>query len=79
MAAMKVKTFTGPDTKKVDKEVNDWLAKTGITVVKTDTAIKELRIPMQRQEMGSTKTKTVYRVVPAIAISVWYKEPAKQK
>jgi hypothetical protein len=36
---MKVKTFTGSETAKVDKRVNDWLAQFGITPHHTNTAI----------------------------------------
>jgi hypothetical protein len=36
---MKVKTFTGSETAKVDKRVNDWLAQFGIKPHHTNTAI----------------------------------------
>jgi hypothetical protein len=41
---MKVKTFTGTDTKRVDKQVNDWLEKSGAKVLKTNTAIKQFTV-----------------------------------
>jgi hypothetical protein len=40
---MKVKTFTGIRKATVDKQVNDWLAKSNITVRKTNVAFKGLR------------------------------------
>ena len=36
---MKVKTFAGSETAKVDKRVNDWLARFGIKPHHTNTAI----------------------------------------
>ena len=40
---MKVKTFTGTHRFAVDRQVNDWLAKSNVTVRKTDVAFKALR------------------------------------
>jgi hypothetical protein len=36
---MRVKTYTGSETAKVDKRVNDWLAQFGIKPHHTNTAI----------------------------------------
>ena len=41
---MKVRTFTGSETAKVDKQVNDWLAKFGIKPHHTNTAIGEFTV-----------------------------------
>jgi hypothetical protein len=40
---MKVKTFTGTRRATVDKQVNDWLAKSNVRVHKTNVAFKGLR------------------------------------
>jgi hypothetical protein len=41
---MKVKTFTGSETAKVDKRVNDWLAQFGIKPHHTNTAIGQFTV-----------------------------------
>ncbi len=41
---MKVKTFTGSETAKVDKRVNDWLAQFGIKPLHTNTAIGQFTV-----------------------------------
>ena len=41
---MKVKTFAGSETAKVDKRVNDWLARFGIKPHHTNTAIGQFTI-----------------------------------
>jgi hypothetical protein len=40
---MKVKTFTGTNRATVDKQVNDWLAKSNVTVRRTNVAFKALK------------------------------------
>jgi hypothetical protein len=71
---MKVKTFTGSETAKVDKRVNDWLAQVGIKPHHTNTAIGQFTVKAEDQRTG----KPVNRRVAVIAISVWYEEPPKQ-
>ena len=71
---MKVKTFTGSETAKVDKRVNDWLAQSGIKPHHTNTAIGQFTVKTEDQRTG----KPVNRRVAVIAISVWYEEPPKQ-
>ncbi len=71
---MKVKTFTGSETAKVDKRVNDWLAQFGIKPHHTNTAIGQFTVRGEDQHTG----KPVNRRVAVIAISVWYEEPSKQ-
>ena len=71
---MKVKTFTGSETAKVDKQVNDWLAKFDIKLHHTNTAIGQFTVRGENQRTG----KPVNRRVAVIAISVWYEEPPKQ-
>jgi hypothetical protein len=39
--AMKVKTFTGTHRFAVDRQVNDWLAKSNVAVRKIDVAFKQ--------------------------------------
>jgi hypothetical protein len=68
---MKVKTFTGSETAKVDKRVNDWLAQFGIKPHHTNTAIGQFTVEVEDQLTG----KPVNRRVAVIAISVWYDEP----
>jgi hypothetical protein len=41
--ALKVKTFTGTHRFAVVSQVNDWLAKSNVTVHKTNVAFKALR------------------------------------
>ena len=71
---MKVRTFTGSETAKVDKRVNDWLAKFGIKPHHTNTAIGQFTVKAEDQHTG----KPVNRRVAVIAISVWYEEPPQQ-
>jgi hypothetical protein len=71
---MKVRTFTGSETAKVDKQFNDWLAKFGIKSHHTNTAIGQSTVRGEDQRTG----KPVNRRVAVIAISVWYEEPPKQ-
>ena len=70
---MKVKLFTGSNLRKVEKEVNDWLAKSGIRPHHTDTAINQFTVKGEDQVRG----KPVTRRVPVIVISVWYEEPPR--
>ena len=70
---MKVRTFTGSETAKVDKRVNDWLAEFGIKPHHTNTAIGQFTVKAEDQHTG----KPVNRRVAVIAISVWYEEPAE--
>ena len=72
---MKVKTFTGTDAAKVDRQVNDWIEKSGVEVNKTNTTIKQFTVKGEDQ----VTHKPVTRRVPAIAISVWYDEPKSGK
>jgi hypothetical protein len=71
---MRVKTYTGSETAKVDKRVNDWLAQFGIKPHHTNTAIGQFTVKAEDQRTG----KPVNRRVAVIAISVWYEEPSKQ-
>jgi len=71
---MKVRTFTGSETAKVDKRVNDWLAEFGIKPHHTNTAIGQFTVKAEDQRTG----KPVNRRVAVIAISAWYEEPLKQ-
>ena len=68
---LRVKTFTGTDTAKVDKRVNDWLAKSKVRVWRTTTAFKGLK----HRGKGVVAGKTITRRGLGIAISVWYDEP----
>ena len=52
---MKVKTFTGTDAKGVDKQVNDWLEKSGAKVLKTNTAIKQFTMRGEDQVCSSNQ------------------------
>jgi hypothetical protein len=70
---MKVKTFTGSETAKVDKRVNDWLAQFGIRPHHTNTAIGQFTV----NQRISARGKPVNRRVAVIAISVWYEEPSE--
>ena len=70
---MKVKTFTGSETAKVYKRVNDWLAQFGIRPHHTNTAIGQFTVKEEDHRTG----KPVNRRVAVIAISVWYEEPAE--
>jgi uncharacterized protein (DUF2267 family) len=67
---MKVKTFTGTHRATVDKQVNDWLAKSNVAVYTTNVAFKAMR------EWGpdAIAGRTTARRALAIAISVWYDE-----
>ena len=49
---MKVKTFTGSETAKVDKRVNDWLAQFGIRPHDTNTAIGQFTVKAEDQRTG---------------------------
>jgi hypothetical protein len=71
---MKVRTFTGSETTKVDKQVNDWLAKFGIKPHFTNTAIGQFTVKGEDRHTG----KPANRRVAVIAISVWYEEQPKQ-
>jgi hypothetical protein len=71
---VKVKTFTGTHRATVDKQVNDWLAETNVTVRKTSTAFKQLR----ERGWDAITGRTTARRALGIAISVWYDEPASK-
>jgi hypothetical protein len=71
---MQVRTFTGTDTAALDKQVNDWLAKSKVQVRRTSTAFKGLK----EQGKDAVTGKTFSRRAVAIAISVWYDEPASK-
>ena len=68
---MKVKTFTGTHRFAVDRQVNDWLAKSNAAFRKTDVAFKALR----DRGWDAVAGKTTTRRAVAIAITVWYDEP----
>jgi hypothetical protein len=65
---MKVKTFTGRHRATVDKQVNDWLAKSNVTVRKTNVAFKGLR----ERGADAIAGRTAARRALGIAISIWY-------
>ena len=67
---MKVKTFTGTRRATVDKQVNDWLAKSNVTVRKTKVAFKGLR----ERGPDAIAGRTAARRALGIAISIWYDE-----
>ena len=71
---MKVKTFTGTHRFALNRQVNDWLAKSNITVRKTGVAFKALR----DRGWDAIAGKTTTRRAVAIAITVWYDEPHPQ-
>jgi hypothetical protein len=72
---MKVKTFTGTRRATVDKQVNDWLAKSNVAVRKTNVAFKSLR----ERGPDAIAGRTAARRALGIAISIWYdKEPIPQ-
>ena len=50
---MKVKTFTGSETAKVDKRVNDWLAQSGIKPHHTNTAIGQFTVKAEDHARAS--------------------------
>jgi hypothetical protein len=49
---MKAKTFTGSETAKVDKRVNDWLAQFGIRPHHTNTAIGQFTVKARGSAHG---------------------------
>jgi hypothetical protein len=65
---MKVKTFVGSDAAKVDKQVNDWLAKSKVQVRSTSTAFKRLKF----KGKGILAGRPVMRHGVGVAISIWY-------
>jgi hypothetical protein len=65
---MRVKTFTGTHRFAVDKQVNDWLSKSNITVLRTNVAFKALR----ERGWDAVAGKAMTRRAVAIAITVWY-------
>ena len=67
---MKVKTFTGTHRATVDKQVNDWLAKSNITVRRTNVAFKALK----ERGPDAIAGRTLARRGLGIAISIWYDE-----
>jgi hypothetical protein len=67
---MKVKTFTGTHRFAVDSQVNNWLAKSDVTVHKTNVAFKALR----DRGWDAVAGKATTRRALAIAITVWYDE-----
>ena len=71
---MKVKTFTGTHRFAVDRQVNDWLAKSNVTVRKTNVAFKALR----DRGWDAVSGKATTRRAVGIAITVWYDEPYHQ-
>jgi hypothetical protein len=71
---MKVKTFTGTHRLAVDRQVNDWLAKSNVTVRKTSVAFKALR----ESGWDAVAGKATTRRAVAIAITDWYDEPYNQ-
>ena len=67
---MKVKTFTGIRRATVDKQVNDWLAKSNVRVRKTNVAFKGLK----ERGPDAITGRTLTRRGLGIAISIWYDE-----
>jgi hypothetical protein len=63
-------TFTGTRRATVDKQVNDWLAKSNVTVRKTNVAFKGLR----ERGPDAIAGRTAARRALGIAISIWYDE-----
>ena len=64
---MKVKTFTGTLRFAVDNQVNDWLAKSNVTVHKTNVAFEA------RDQMGCDLPKlTCDSLWAAHPTAVWY-------
>jgi hypothetical protein len=63
---MKVKTFTGTHRFAVDSQVNNWLAKSNVTVRDTKVAIKGLRSRGWDAAAGKVTDRR------AVAITVWY-------
>jgi hypothetical protein len=59
---------------RVDRQVNDWLAKSNATVRKTDVAFK----PLRDRGWDAVAGKTTTRRAVAIAITAWYDEPYHQ-
>jgi hypothetical protein len=55
---MKVKTFTGTHRFGVDRQVNDWLAKSNVTVHKTNVAFKALRDRSPDSKGAFTETES---------------------
>jgi hypothetical protein len=72
---MKVKTFTGTHRFAVDSQVNDWLAKSNVTVRDTKVAIKALR----SRGWDAVAGKVTDRRAVAIAITFWYDEAYNQR
>ena len=72
---MKVKTFTGTRKFAVDTQVNNWLAKSNVTVRDTKVAIKGLR----SRGWDAVAGKVTDRRAVAIAITVWYDEDQTRK
>ena len=60
---MKVKTFTGSETAKVDKRVNDWLAQFGIKPHHTNTAIGQFTVKGEDQRTGKPVNRR-WRLLP---------------
>jgi hypothetical protein len=67
---MKVKTFTGTHRATVDKQVNDWLAKSNGMVRRTNVAFKALK----ERGPDAIAGRTLARRGLGIAISIWYDE-----
>jgi hypothetical protein len=67
---MKVRTFTGTDSAAVDEQVNEWITKSKIRVLQTNTAFQRLKEIGKDVITGRTGTR---RGV-GVAISVWYDE-----
>jgi hypothetical protein len=71
---MKVKTFTGTHRIAVDKQVNDWLAGSNVSVHKTDVVFKTLR----ERGWDAVAGRSTTRRAVAIAITVWYDNAVEQ-
>jgi hypothetical protein len=54
----KVKTFTGSETAKVDKRVNDWLAQFGIRPHHTNTAIGQFTVKAEDSATSLSRNGT---------------------
>jgi DNA-binding transcriptional ArsR family regulator len=67
---MKVRTFAGTDTAAVDQQVNEWITKSKIRALRTNTALQRLKETGKDVITGRTSAR---RGV-GVAISVWYDE-----
>ena len=60
---MKVKTFTGSETAKVDKRVNDWLAQSGIEPHHTNPAIGQFTVKAEDQRRAPVNRRVAVTAI----------------